>query len=57
MSGQTGTAITEKCSELSKQITNLKSDLEYTIRLINAAVKEYNEKDTSIKNAILKGGV
>ena len=57
MTGQTGTAITEKCSELSAQLNSLKTNLNYTIRLIQSAVAEYQEKDRELANAFRRGGV
>jgi ElaB/YqjD/DUF883 family membrane-anchored ribosome-binding protein len=57
MTGETGTAITEKCTELSSQVSSLISNLNYTIRLIQAAVKEYQEKDSELAAAFRKGGV
>lgn len=56
MTGQTGTAITEKCTVLSSQIESLKGNLNYTIKLIQAAVREYQEKDLNAANAIRRGG-
>lgn len=57
MTGQTGTAITEKCSQLTKQLKDLESNLTYTIRLIQSAVREYQEKDQQLANAFRRGGV
>lgn len=57
MTGQTGTAITEKCSDLNAQIGQLKENLNYTIRLIQSAVKEYQEKDQQLAGAFRSGGV
>ncbi len=57
MTGQTGPAITEKCSQLSSQIDALKTNLNYTIRLIQSAVKEYQEKDAELAAAYQNGGV
>ena len=57
MQGQTGKAIQEKCIVLSSQIDSLKTNLNYTIRLIQAAVKEYQEKDRELAAAIKSGGI
>lgn len=57
MIGETGQAITEKCSALSFQINTLKGNLNTTIRLIQAAVKEYQQKDQELAVAIKNGGV
>ena len=48
MTGQTGPAIVEKCTQLSSQIDALKTNLNYTIGLIKSAVKEYQEKDAEL---------
>lgn len=57
MTGQTGTAITEKCNQLNTQLKDLQSNLTYTIRLIQSAVREYQEKDQQLANAFRRGGV
>lgn len=57
MTGMTGTAITGKCSELNTQVNDLITNLNQTIRLIQSAVREYQEKDSGIANAIRRGGV
>ena len=57
MQGQTGRAIQEKCIVLSSQIDSLKTNLNYTIRLIQAAVKEYQAKDRELAAAIKSGGI
>lgn len=56
MTGQTGTAITEKCTALNAQIESLKGNLNYTIKLIQTAVREYQEKDLQGARAIKSGG-
>ncbi len=57
MTGQTGQAIQEKCTVLSGQLDALKENLNYTIRLIRSAVREYQEKDSQYAGAIRNGGV
>lgn len=57
MTGQTGSAIMDKCTQLDSQIKALKTNLNYTIRLINAAIKEYEEKDNELARAYQNGGV
>ena len=57
MTGQTGPAIVEKCTQLSSQIDALKTNLNTTIRLIKSAVKEYQEKDAELAAAYRNGGV
>ena len=57
MTGQTGPAIVEKCMQLSSQIDALKTNLNYTIRLIKSAVKEYQEKDADLAKQYQNGGV
>ena len=57
MTGQTGPAIEEKCTQLSSQIDALKTNLNTTIRLIKSAVKEYQEKDAELAAAYRNGGV
>ena len=57
MTGMTGTAITGKCSELNTQVNDLITNLNQTIRLIQSAVREYQEKASAIPNAIRRGGV
>lgn len=57
MTGQTGPAIVEKCTQLSSQIDALKTNLNYTIGLIKSAVKEYQEKDADLAKQYQNGGV
>ena len=57
MTGKTGTAITGKCGELNAQVNDMISNLNLTIRLIQAAVKEYQEKDRELANAFRRGGI
>lgn len=57
MTGETGMAITEKCTTLSSQIDSLKENLNDTIRLIRSAIKEYQEKDQDQAASIKSGGV
>ena len=57
MTGQTGPAIVEKCTQLSSQIDALKTNLNYTIGLIKSAVKEYQEKDAELAKQYQNGGV
>ena len=57
MTGQTGPAIVEKCTQLSSQIDALKTNLNYTIGLIKSAVKEYQEKDADLGKQYQNGGV
>lgn len=57
MTGQTGMAITEKCNQLNAQINKLKENLNYTIRLIQSAVREYQEKDQQLANSFRSGGI
>ena len=57
MTGQTGPAIVEKCTQLSSQIDALKTNLNITIGLINSAIREYQEKDLGAAKAIQNGGV
>lgn len=57
MTGQTGMAITEKCNQLNSQIKDLESNLNYTIKLVQSAVKEYQEKDRDLAGAFRRGGV
>lgn len=57
MTGQTGPAIVEKCTQLSSQIDALKTNLNYTIGLIKSAVKEYQEKDADLAAKYQNGGV
>ena len=57
MTGQTGPAIVEKCTQLSSQIDALKTNLNTTIRLIKSAVKEYQEKDADLAKHYQNGGV
>ena len=55
MTGQTGPAIVEKCTQLSSQIDALKTNLNTTIGLINSAIREYQEKDLEAAKAIQNG--
>lgn len=57
MTGQTGPAIVEKCTQLSSQIDALKTNLNYTIGLIKSAVREYQEKDADLAKQYQNGGV
>lgn len=57
MTGQTGPAIVEKCTQLSSQIDALKTNLNYTIGLIKSAVREYQEKDADLAKHYQNGGV
>ena len=57
MTGQTGPAIVEKCTQLSSQIDALKTNLNYTIGLIKSAVREYQEKDADLAIQYQNGGV
>ena len=57
MTGQTGPAIVEKCTQLSSQIDALKTNLNYTIGLIKSAVTEYQEKDADLAKQYQNGGV
>ena len=57
MTGQTGPAIVEKCTQLSSQIDALKTNLNYTIGLIKSAVREYQEKDADLAKQNQNGGV
>ena len=57
MTGQTGPAIVEKCTQLSSQIDALKTNLNYTIGLSKSAVKEYQEKDAELAKQYQNGGV
>lgn len=57
MTGQTGPAIVEKCTQLSSQIDALKTNLNTTIGLIKSAVKEYQEKDADLAKHYQNGGV
>ena len=57
MTGQTGPAIVEKCTQLSSRIDALKTNLNYTIGLIKSAVKEYQEKDAELAKQYQNGGV
>ncbi len=57
MTGQTGPAIVEKCTQLSSQIDALKTNLNYTIGLIKSAVREYQEKDADLPKQYQNGGV
>lgn len=57
MTGQTGPAIVEKCTQLSSQIDALKTNLNTTIGLIKSAVREYQKKDSGTAKAIQNGGV
>ena len=57
MTGQTGPAIVEKCTQLSSQIDALKTNLNYTIGLIKSAVKEYQEKEAELAKQYQNGGV
>ena len=57
MTGQTGPAIVEKCTQLSSQIDALKTNLNYMIGLIKSAVKEYQEKDAELAKQYQNGGV
>ena len=57
MTGQTGPAIVEKCTQLSSQIDALKTNLNYMIGLIKSAVREYQEKDADLAKQYQNGGV
>ena len=56
MTGQTGEAIKEKCTTLDSQIKSLTGNLNYTIRLIKGAIREYQQKDAEMASAIKSGG-
>lgn len=57
MTGQTGPAIVEKCTQLSSQIDALKTNLNTTIGLINSAIREYQEKDADLAKQYQNGGI
>ena len=56
MRGQTGSAIVEKCGQLDKQVEELTSQLNRSIRYIQQTVKKYKEEDHQLAQKIRSGG-